>query len=771
MTMVRISRNTRLLAGVAAIALLGGWTSGARAAEPARDGAVSEVVVTAQYRQENVQEVSIAISAVEGKALEAQGVTGFKELGLRVPSLRFGAGVTGGENVITMRGLGSQNTTPGGDSPVAYNIDGVYVQRTTSIDPEFYDIARVEVLRGPQGTLYGRNSVGGSINVITNKPTADVHAGLDAMLGNYDARTFRGFISGPLLTGDSGVQVSGRITAVSAQHDGYTRNLSVKPGAAHDLDSQDYQMVRGQLAIDLTPQSRLLLAAHLSWNDGPAATTTAWWQTPARYVTPPLGIPIGSACDFSTAARFRARTVCHDGPDTARNDTQLYSATFEQTLPFAQFTSVTAYGKSKVKQQSDGDGSDLPLAIGSPWRLDSEQFSQEIRLASNDEASPLKWVVGGIYFYGKNSQDFGYRDLGFNDFGPTAPFDMFNFFSNGTSKTKSWAPFAQMDYDLAKTSVAIPLTLTVGVRYTHDKKYGSNALDYQLPLVCGGSCGVTAGPFSKSWDQVTGKLGASYKFSDQTMAYASVSRGYLAGGNIIGLANIYGPETLTSYDAGLKTRFLDNRVQLNLAAYHEEIKHLQVFIQSSTQSGINNVNGTTDVNGLEAELTAVPVDNLRFNATLTLTDAEYGRYITTDTRFGGPGPGCDPVTLACNFKGNKLNQTPPYSINLGAEYSFQTGFGTLTPRIDAFFSGKVYFLPDNYVTSRQKAYQLTNLRLTWTSPDSRYRVDAFVNNIENNAVISNDGLQSITLGQQVLEPDNFVYYPPRTYGVRVGVNF
>jgi iron complex outermembrane receptor protein len=175
------SRTARRFAGAAAISCLAafaatpaGAQNASKARAPARAAAATELeelVVTAEHREENLQRVAIAITAVEGKALEAQGVTGFKELGMRVPSLRFGAGVTGGENVITMRGLGSQNTTPGGDSPVAYNIDGVYVQRTTSIDPEFYDISRVEVLRGPQGTLYGRNSVGGSINVITNKPT------------------------------------------------------------------------------------------------------------------------------------------------------------------------------------------------------------------------------------------------------------------------------------------------------------------------------------------------------------------------------------------------------------------------------------------------------------------------------------------------------------------------------------------------------------------------------------------------------------------------
>src|SRR6202000_3471619 len=144
---------------------------------------IETVVVTAEKRAEDLQKVPVAITALSERDLEDRGVTGFKELGAVVPSLRFGAGVTGGENVITMRGLGSQNTTPGGDSPVAYSVDGVTLQRSTSVDPEFYDIDRIEVLRGPQGTLYGRNSVGGSINVITNKPGDTLGAGLDVLLG------------------------------------------------------------------------------------------------------------------------------------------------------------------------------------------------------------------------------------------------------------------------------------------------------------------------------------------------------------------------------------------------------------------------------------------------------------------------------------------------------------------------------------------------------------------------------------------------------------
>ncbi len=743
----------------------------ARAATPTSGATqVEDVVVTAQRRSENLQKVPIAITAVAGQQLEQQGIIGFKELGNRVPSLRFGAGVTGGENVITMRGLGSQNTTPGGDSPVAYNVDGVYLQRTTAIDPEFYDVNRVEVLRGPQGTLYGRNSVGGSINVIANKPTDTFAASADAMFGDYSARTFRGFVSGPLIQ-NGGFDVEARLTAVSAAHSAYATNRSTAPTATHDQDAEDYYMLRGQLKIDFSPKLSFLLLASYSQGRDPAATNTAWWEAPARFTGGPDGIPLGSACDFSTQAKFNPRVFCHDGRDSAFNQVQLYSGTLNWDLPWMQFTSVTAYAQSHVSEVSDGDGSNLPLAAGTAWILNQSQLSQEFRFASHDNNQPLRWLFGLYYFYSDNYEDYAYSDYGYNDTFPyPGEYDEFNFLSHGHSKTQAWAPFGQLDYDIGKTRLAIPLTVTLGLRYTDDRKYGFNYLDYQLPVVCGGSCGPASGTFSRDWTQMTGKFGLTWQINSQAMAYASLSRGYLAGGNIIGLAHIYGPETMWSYDAGVKSRFWDGRIQVDLAAYHEEIQNLQVFIQSSTQSGINNVPGTTVVNGLEGEFTVIPVENLRLNATVTLTDAQYGTYITTDSRFGGPGPGCNAVTLLCNFKGHDLNQTPPYTVDLGAEYVFHTPIGTITPRVDSFFSGQVQFLPDNYPTSSQKPYHTTNLRLTWASPDTRYRIEAFVQNIENANIISNDGPESVSLGQQVIEPDNFVYAPPRTYGVRFVVN-
>jgi iron complex outermembrane receptor protein len=734
---------------------------------------IETVVVTAEKRTEDLQKIPVAVTALQGSTLDARGITGFKELSAEVPSLRFGAGVTGGENVITMRGLGSQNTTPGGDSPVAYSVDGVYLQRTTVVDPDFYDIERIEVLRGPQGTLYGRNSMGGSVNIITGKPSDQWSGSVDAMVGDYAERSFRGWVSGPLVD-DGGVRVLFRLTGVSSQHDGYAENLSTSPTAYHNPDGQDFYMGRGQLLFDFSPDVNLLLSASGSHDSALAAPNTAWWEAPARFIGGVSPITPGSPCDFSTAAKYDPRKFCHDAPENASNTVGLYSATFNWNLKWAQFTSITGYATSDVHQSSDGDGSDAPIALGSKWILHQHQISEEARLASNNDAEALNWIAGFYYFWSDNFEDFAYNDTGFNDVFPfPGVVDTFNFFNHGHTATRSYAPFGQVDYDLGKTSLGIPLTVTLGARYSSDNKYGYSFLNYELPYICPVTCLTYNTPFDKHWAQWTGKIGLSYQATDNLMIYASASRGYLAGGNIVGLVNIYNPESVWSYEAGFKSRFWGNLAQLNVAAYHEEIKGLQVFIQSSTQSGINNVNGLTQVNGIESEFTVTPVDHLQLNATLTLTSAHYGEYVTTDNRFGVPPAGCTFGTThtLCNFKGNELNQTPPYTLNLGAQYTFDTSIGTITPRIDTFFSGRVQFLPDNYFTSTQKAYTKTDLHLTWLSKSGRYKAEAFVDNIEDNAVISNDGLQSITLGQQLIEPDNFVYYPPRTFGIRLGYNF
>jgi len=736
---------------LAGLALAGPGLAQPRTAPPAAN-TVEELIVTAQKREESAQQVPIALTALSGETLERQGVTGFQDLSTRVPSLRFGSGVTGGENVITLRGIGSQNTTSGGDSPVAYNLDGVYLARTTSVDPEFFDIDRIEVLRGPQGTLYGRNSVGGSVNVITRRPTSEAGGHIDGLLGNYDAYALRGWANLPVLdNGDT--QVLARLTGVWAEHDGYQKNLFDGPGATHDADGQDFWMLRGQLYFKFSNDIDFRLIASASENKDPVATKTQWYLMPARYVGAAPYLP-------------NPRDVRKNTPENYYQSSRYVSGTLNVDVGFATLTSVTGYAEGKWKQSSDPDASELTLATNPYWTLDQFQWSEELRLASKPSESPVSWIVGGYFFREKVGQTFQFIDTGLNAASPFT--DTFIFTNGGTYTTESYAAFGQADVDLGKTSVGVPVTLTAGIRYTHDNKQGFDFLNFTLPLIP-----FTTEPtkdFDENWSQTTFKLGANWRPNENLMLYGNYSTGYLSGGGLVGnFPGIYQPEKVRAWEAGFKSTLLDNRLIFNGAAYYQKIKDMQVFVQDITGSRIDNA-GKAHVKGIELEAVATPVDGLRLNAAATFTKAEYDEYVTINNRFAGAAPGCDPVTRLCDFSGNRLVQTPKYTFNLGGQYSFDTGYGEVTPRVDVFWSGDLFFLSANGPLERQGAYSLVDLSVLWKVPGERWTVEAFVRNVADEDIISNDGLQSNTLGNG-FGLDNYTYYPPRTYGVRVGVNF
>ncbi len=716
----------------------------------ARDeNTVEEVVVTAEKRSENSQRVPVALTALDGSTLNQQGIIGFADLAQRVPDLRFGNGVTGGENVITMRGVGSQNTTPGGDSPVSYSVDGVTLQRTTVMDPEFYDIGDVEVLEGPQGTLEGRNSVGGAIHVNSNHPTDDLEGAVDAEIGNYASQIFRGYVNAPLYD-NGGTEINVRITGVDSYHSGYVDNVSTSPTATHNLDGEDMHMLRGQVDIKFSPDVDLLLEASTMNNNDPVATKVQFDQNPYRY----------PGQTFYSSPW----TVDNDYPDTGINKVNLYIATLNWNLHWSTLTDVFGYETSYADATNDADGSGLPIATSTDWIEKQQQISNEIRLRSNDDSNPFQWVGGFYFFQAQNLEDFNFQDTGLN-----YPAGGYSFVSSGDLSSRSFAPFGQLDYDLGKTSLGIPLTITAGLRYTDDEKYGYGTLDYSGFI-------ENAPPSTHEWGQWTGKFELAYQFTPNIMGYASVSRGYLSGGNIIGLATFYQPEHVWSYEVGEKAQLFDDHLQLNVSAYRENLVDMQVFIQSGANSVLENA-AAAHVNGIEGQATWIPIDGLRLNAAVAVTDSEYDKYITNDNRYSGPSTSskCAPTSpYVCNFAGNELNQTPPFTVDVGAEYNWESSIGTITPRVDAFWSGKVEFLPDNI--NGQKPYEQTDLNLMWTDPSGRYTLDAFVKNLGNTAVITNDGLQSTSLSGPPgagggFEFDNYVYAPPRTFGIRLGVKF
>jgi iron complex outermembrane receptor protein len=714
------------------------------------DGGIEVVTVTAEKRLEDVQKVPIAITPLEGSALDDMGIVGFADLGTHVPSLRFGNNPTGGENAITLRGVGSQNVTSGGESPVAYSVDGVYQARTTAVDPEFYDIDRIEILRGPQGTLYGRNSVGGSVNVITNHPTGTLEASGDAMIGNYSDWTLRGYVNAPLFS-TGGMDVNARVTGVWSEHSAYQTNLSTVPGHTNLGDGQQFYMVRGQLEADFSPDVSFLVSGYTMSNDRPVATKLAWGEAPvpnqARFV--------GQVYDPNP------RHTESEFPDTARYWNSGVSGTLTWNLGFATLTSISAYTDGHWRSTNDSDSVSIDLSHTDYWTMKSTQYSEEVRLAGSDTDCPVKWIVGFFYFDEKVTQTYQFTDTGLN-----APFGTgFIFKNGGTINSESWAPFGQIDVDLSKTSLGIPLTLTGGIRYTQDHKHINDFLDYAIPDFAFDF--FQSKDVGHSWSQVTGKLGLAYQVDHDTMVYANVSRGYLAGGELMGnFPGIYNPEIATNYEGGLKTQFADNRVQLNLAGFYTRLKNMQVFVQDITGSRIDNA-ASAHVGGFEAEAIYIPMDKLHLNASVSILEARYDNYFTIDNRFAGPAPGCDPITRLCDFSNHRLVQTPNYTFDIGGEYVFNTSVGTFTPRADVFFSGDLFFLSANSFRDRQAPYALGNFHVRWDSAGGRWFADAFVNNISNANIVSGDGVQSNTIGLG-FGIDNRTYMPPRTFGLRVG---
>jgi len=485
-------------------------------------------------------------------------------------------------------------------------------------------------------------------------------------------------------------------------------------------------------------------------NNDPVATKVQFDQNPYRY----------PGQTFYSSPW----TVDNDYPDTGINKVNLYIATLNWNLHWSTLTDVFGYETSYADATNDADGSGLPIATSTDWIEKQQQISNEIRLRSNNDSNPFQWVGGFYFFQAQNLEDFNFQDTGLN-----YPAGGYSFVSSGDLSSRSFAPFGQLDYDLAKTSLGIPLTITAGLRYTDDEKYGYGTLDYSGFI-------ENAPPSTHEWGQWTGKFELAYQFTPNIMGYASVSRGYLSGGNIIGLATFYQPEHVWSYEVGEKAQLFDDHLQLNVSAYRENLVDMQVFIQSGANSVLENA-AAAHVNGIEGQATWIPIDGLRLNAAVAVTDSEYDKYITNDNRYSGPSTSskCAPTSpYVCNFAGNELNQTPPFTVDVGAEYNWESSIGTITPRVDAFWSGKVEFLPDNI--NGQKPYEQTDLNLMWTDPSGRYTLDAFVKNLGNTAVITNDGLQSTSLSGPPgagggFEFDNYVYAPPRTFGIRLGVKF
>lgn len=696
-----------------------------RAASPA-SGDIAEIVVTASRRAESLREVPIAVSAYGADKLREGQFASLTDLVKASPNVNIS--VVGTNANVAIRGIGNNTSGAGADAGVAVHADGVPLGQASLVLSTFLDVSRVEILRGPQGTLFGRNATGGAVNIIPNSPTEDLHYGVDISAG-VDPTMIRSsaYVSGPLTSSGT---LLGRISVAQNYNQGFTRNIipSIQgvEGPSHAepirLDDNDSSAVRGQL--EWRPSSTFktrLLVEHLRQDDNGQGVFYSGTPDPSLPLPALLqGGVFGDASKRETYANVGSR---HLKATTANliSDVTLGAGNLKATLSYVTSDNLTL---------QDGDGADLDFTH-TGYRNKADQYYAEL-LYTSDPSAPFTYVLGSNFYKENLTQNISVPIGGF-----PMPVNL-----GGTIKTTSYAAFARGQYELD-----MGLKLFVGGRYTRDKKELDEYNNY-----------VGTGEDQKSWRRFTYEFGASYDFTNQITGYAKYATGYKGGGYSAGsLQAAVDPETNVNIEAGLKGRFAD-WLQGNLAAFHMKYDDLQVNQVTGASSSLTNAAKAT-IYGVEAELVVRPVKALRIDLSGSWINAKFDEFVTTDSSRPSLGQ--------LNLKGNQLPLAPRFNTSTGVYYDVPVASGTVTLGARYDWKSKVYFSEFNIPISSQKAIGKVDLSINYKTDDGRWTASVFAINATNEQVKSNVLIVSALLGSLGVT----WYQPSRQFGASIGYHF
>ena len=737
----------------AAVALKLTAAFGALAITPAAQaqedgGGLQDIVVTAQKRSESVQDIALAVTALGGDALASRAAATVSGLAQQVPSLNVSEQI--GQARVTLRGIGVDNISTGAESGVAFNQDSVYYSRSAAALASFYDVDRIEVLRGPQGTLYGRNATGGSVNIITRQPTQDLGFGGSVTVGNHETINVDGYVTGGLSD-----TVAARLSFQTQHHDGYGRNLVTRS----DIDTKNSQAVRGQLLFDAGgPLTVLIAGDYYRSKDrsngyhylGPAGeTATGDPVTPTALLLG--GYAASNERDIATPNDPRAKAEFYGG----RIDIGY------QLSDVVRLRSLTAYRYSNYTLDTDINPFSVtlfPLFL----REKSRQFTQELQL--NAESDRNKFV-GGIFYLHENIDGAENGSVNLQTVGGP-DMDMQGFYAGGLLRTRALAVYAQNTY-----SVTDQLRLTVGARYSWEKKRVADQSDFDLvtPYDPANQPLVPVFHDRKTFKAFTPKIGIEFEPVPDTLLYASFSKGFKSGTYNLGSSSpALQPEKVDAYEAGIKTMLLDRRLRANIAGFYYDYSDLQVGQVRGPLLLLENA-ATARIYGIEGEFAVQPVRNFEISLNASWLHARFRDYISADqARVSGDGVTVDPVTgdPAYNLKGKALPQSPNYTINLAAQYDIPLASGSLQLRAESFWSDRVYFSAFNRPEVGQAAYNLQNAYVTWKS-GGRWTVSAYIKNIGDKTIRASGQVATALLGSPIV---GYVQ-PPRTYGLRIGFEY
>lgn len=707
-----------------------------------------DIIVTAQRRAESVQKIPLAVSAVGGDALAARGISNLGAVSSSIPSLNVSEQV--GQARLTLRGIGVDNISTGAESSVAFNQDGVFYSRSGAALASFYDVNRVEVLRGPQGTLYGRNATGGSVNIITNRPTFDTTGGISISGGNYSTINADGFISGKL-TNTLAVRLSGEVQ----NHSGYGTNLVTGTG----IDSKHSQAVRGQLLFEPDKRLSILLAGDF-YRSRDRSNTYHYLGAAGQDVSgnpiAPTGLALGG---------FAPRDILDVASAVdPRNDTKYAGARLDINFKLTDdisLRSLSAYRYSDFAGVTDISPLAVQLATPLYDNETSDQYSQEFQF--NWDTSNNKLVAGLFYLNetikGRIQSPFDGRVIG-------APAGLLQgFYAGGTLKTDAFAAYTQDTYNLTSS-----FHVTLGLRYSVEKKQVADQGDFDLgrPFSLDNLPRSPIHRDSRTFNSFTPKIGVDVDLGPRTLLYASFSKGFKAGTyNVGSMGPALNPEKVDAYEAGLKFTSADRVLRANIAGFYYDYTDLQVGKVQGQQLILENA-ATARIYGVEGEFTLEPIKRLQFELNASWLHARFRQYVTADqARPGGDGRTVDENGVpAFNLSGNSLPQAPNYTINLAGQYSFDVPGGSLTLRGESYWSDRVYFSPFNRDVVSQAPYNLQNAYLTFNARQ-HWRLSFYIRNIADKRIASAGQVATTLLGSPVI---GFVK-PPRTFGATFGYSF
>lgn len=765
-----------LAMGASAIALGAAGSAFAQSADDTASASQndngSEIVVTAQFREQKLQDTPIAITALTGDSLEQRSATSLSDATVSAPSvlLRPQSTAFGDSVSASIRGLGQGDFNPALEPGVGIYIDDVYYPRLTGANLDLMDVERVEILRGPQGTLTGKNSEGGAIKFISKMPTGDGGGSVSATYGSRHRINLRGSADFKLADG-----LYGRISGAYGSQDGYINVLDygcanpssgvpATVGGTNCLKYKEgdvgYQAVRGMLRYNPNDKLDVIISGdytHSSHHN--SAQVLLYANNTNPNVTTINGLPYdsrficGRRCNYDTTGQNAASFVAGLIPPlnglpmlatSGSEDSVLDSWGVAGTVSYnftdaVRLTSITSYREFENKFSVDGDLSPANVGFGNNDVTDWT-FSQELRL--NAAIGDLANVTVGGYYSDEKAVYYTLQDIRYVAAGPLPIFPL-QFIGNDPIRTKSRAAYGNVELKPMEN-----LTINAGLRYTHDSKsytFVRLSLDGVTPNPFLGTLnGVAATPFSDS--RLDYRLAVDYRFSPEIMAYASVATGYKAGG--IGprpfnaaQAISFGPETVTNYEVGVKTDLLDRKLRLNLNVFYLEFKDAQLTLLSCPQFGgpgpcaLPQNAGDAKSKGVEAELFLNPVDGLQIDGSLSYQDWKWS-CVNPQVVGGAAGP-CSSAPAVIGLIQTRPPGMMKWKWSVGAQYRADLGeAGSLTPRIDVSYQGDMIggvLAPapgsPSALFGQLDGFTLANARLTWRNADEDLSVALEVTNL------------------------------------------